>query len=369
MISENDDAAETRVTLMGIDDLLFDPQNPRLEDEDRGASQDQLAALLDELYDAREVGSSIANFGYFESEVLVGVPAPEGKVTIVEGNRRLAAVKGLARSVVRAGYSSPKEWDRLAVLAADKAHVPERVPVLVEPDRSAVIATIGYRHISGIKQWEPYQQARYIAERIDDDGLSLKEVGGLTGITETQVRSKYRNFGIVKAAEAAGADPALIQESFGVWDNALGRVPLRQFIGAPDPAAVRPKEPVIPPEKYPNLRELVGWIFGPGTAKKIRESRDLGTLADVVANPIGLEALRGGLTLQDAVQAMRQPKTARDRLIQFLTTAASALRNAGGVVEDAAAVHGGETLTDDAQVSQLLLEIDRALEPFPTPDR
>jgi hypothetical protein len=368
MTSGNGDAVESRVRFMGIDELLFDPQNPRLEDEDRGVSQEQLAALLDELYDAREVGSSIANFGYFESEVLVGVPAPQGKVTIVEGNRRLAAVKGLARPAVRAGYTSPKEWDRLAHLAAEKGHVPERVPVLVEPDRSAVIATIGYRHISGIKQWEPYQQARYVAERIDHDGLSLKEVGGLTGITETQVRSKYRNFGIVRAAEAAGADPALIQESFGVWDNALGRVPLRQFIGAPDPAAVRPKEPVISPEKYENLREMVGWIFGPGTAKKIRESRDLGTLADVVANPVGLEALRGGLTLLEAVQAMRQPKTARDRLIQFLTTAASALKSAGGVVGDAAA-GGGDDLAEDAQVRQLLVEIDRALEPFPARDR
>jgi hypothetical protein len=172
----------------------------------------------------------------------------------------------------------------------------------------------------------------------------------------------------VRAAEAAGADPALIQESFGVWDNALGRVPLRQFIGAPDPAAVRPKEPVISPEKYENLREMVGWIFGPGTAKKIRESRDLGTLADVVANPVGLEALRGGLTLLEAVQAMRQPKTARDRLIQFLTTAASALKSAGGVVGDAAA-GGGDDLAEDAQVRQLLIEIDRALEPFPARDR
>lgn len=290
-----------RVQLIDIDQLEFDPQNPRLEDQDRGASQEELAALLDELYDAKEVASSIANFGYFESEVLVGVPSADGKITIVEGNRRLAAVKGLARAEIRAAYSAPAEWDKLAEIAAAKGHVPERVPVLIEPDRANVIATIGYRHISGIKQWEPYQQARYVAERIDDEGLSVREVSGLTGITETNVKSKYRNYGIVKAAESAGADPALIQESFGVWDNALGRVPIRQFIGAPDPGAVRPGEPVIDPVKYPQLRELIGWIFGPGTTKKIRESRELGALAEVISNASGLEALRGGSTLQEAL--------------------------------------------------------------------
>lgn len=355
---------DTRVQLIDIDELEFDPQNPRLEDEDRGATQDELAALLDELYDAKEVASSIANFGYFESEVLVGVRAANGRITIVEGNRRLAAVKGLARPAVRAGYSAPAEWERLAEVAAEKGHIPVRVPVLIEADRANVIATIGYRHISGIKQWEPYQQARYVAERIDDEGLTLREVAGLTGISETAVRSKYRNFGIVKAAEQAGADPALIQESFGIWDNALGRVPIRQFIGAPDPGAVRPGEPVIPPDKYPQLRELVGWIFGPGPTKKIRESRELGLLGEVIASATGLEAIRSGASLQEALQAIRQPRTARDRLLQFLTTAASSLRNAGAVVGAVADANPRVRLREDPQVSQLLREIDRALEPF-----
>jgi hypothetical protein len=355
--------AEPRVRWLPLDQLLFDDQNPRLEDEDRGeTNQPELANLLDELYDAKEIAGSIANFGYFESEVLLGIPGPGAQVIIVEGNRRLAAAKGLASPEMRAGFSNPTEWDRLAQTALDKGHVPVRVPVLVEPDRSAVIATIGYRHISGIEPWEPYQQARYIAERIDQDGLSPHEVSELVGISETQVRSKYRNYRIAKTAEDVGTDRALIEEAFGVWDAALGRVPLRQFIGAPDPGQVKPGSDVIPSQKSDNLRELIGWIFGPN--KKIKESRDLGSLADAVSNPAGLAALRQGQSLADATQAMKQPKAARDRLIQHLSAGLNGVRSAASVIGATASGDERSQLLTDQQVSQLLSEIDSALDAF-----
>lgn len=351
-----------RVQWLPIDQLEFDAHNPRLEDDDRGIAQEELAALLDELYDAMEVAKSVANFGYFESEVLIGVRGDGEQIVIVEGNRRLAAVKGLSRPSIRAAFSEPKKWEGLAQIAAEKGNVPERVPVLVEPDRSAVIATIGYRHISGIKAWEPYQQARYVAERIDHDGLTPKEVAELTGITETQVRSKYRNFGIVKAAEALGIDAALIQESFGVWDAALGRVPIRTFIGAPDPGQVRPPDPVIQPENEERLKELVGWLFGPN--KKIKESRDLGPLADVLGHAAGLAALRNGDTLQEAVQATKQPKSELDRVVTLLTTASSALRGASAIIADAEADGRAEEIRSNGQIDVLLDEIETAYQTF-----
>src|SRR5690242_15086849 len=80
-----------------LQDLLLDAENPRLEDEHAGLTQEELAIVLDELYDAREIAASIARFGYFPSEVLVGVQTPQG-VVIVEGNRRLTAVLGLANA-------------------------------------------------------------------------------------------------------------------------------------------------------------------------------------------------------------------------------------------------------------------------------
>ncbi len=245
---------QDRVQWMPLEDLEFDPQNPRLEDNDRGASQEEasqpsLTALR------RSGGCSVVRAARdFPSEVVLGVASLNpGKVVIVEGNRRLAASKGLANDQVRSAMSEPLVWKRLSDLAQENGNVPVRIPVLVEPDRAAVIATIGYRHISGIEPWEPYQQARYIAERVDVDALQFKEVAELVGVSETQVRGKYRNYSIVRIAEDAGVSAALIQESFGVWDAALGRVPIRQFIQAADPGAVRAKSPPSPPRTSRNF--------------------------------------------------------------------------------------------------------------------
>jgi hypothetical protein len=346
---------EDRVRWLPLEDLRFDPANPRLEDEDRGSGQEDLATLLDELYDAREVAASIAGRGYFPSEVLIGIAGDEpGKVTIVEGNRRLAAAKGLAFPAFRAQMSEPAEWERLADLAAQRGNIPSRVPVLIEPNRDAVIAAIGYRHISGIKAWEPYQQARYVAERVDTDALSLKEVADLIGTSPTEVKNKYRNYGIVRAAERAGINPALVQESFGVWDAALGRVALRQFIGAVDPGQVRPGEPVVAEDKIGQLKELIGWLFGP--QKIIRESRDLATLADILGNPTGLAAIRGGATLNEAAEAMRVPRSSKERLRQVLTTANVSLSIASellGGAEDSERV----SISGDPAVRRLIAEV------------
>ena len=53
------------VEWIGLERLQFDPENPRLEDESLGATQDDLAMLLSELYDAQEVAASIRSIGYF----------------------------------------------------------------------------------------------------------------------------------------------------------------------------------------------------------------------------------------------------------------------------------------------------------------
>ena len=316
--------------------------------------------LLDELYDAREIAASIAGRGYFPSEVVIGVIGEDpDTVVVVEGNRRLAAAKGLAFPEFRRSMSEPAEWERLATVGREKGTTPQRIPVLIEPDRDAIIATIGYRHISGIKAWEPYQQARYIAERVDLDGLSLREVAELTGTSLTEVRSKYRNYGIVRAAEEAGIDPALVQESFGVWDAALGRVPIRQFVGARDPGQIVAGEPVIQTDHMDQLSELIGWLFGPN--KKIRESRDLGTLADVISSPVGLEVLRGGRTLQESLDATRMPRNPQERVTHALT---SSLTSLGVAVAQLGAMPQAdqEQVVRDPRVRQVISEIHASAE-------
>src|ERR1035437_5765184 len=74
------------------DQLLLDAQNPRLASGVAAKTQDDLLKVLWEEMAVDEVALSIAANGFFREEPLFAVPDGKGKYTVVEGNRRLAAV-------------------------------------------------------------------------------------------------------------------------------------------------------------------------------------------------------------------------------------------------------------------------------------
>ena len=92
--------------------LLLDPENPRLPAEMQGESQEELAVHLELGFDAFTVAESIASHGYFGSEPLIVIAAGEqGLWIVVEGNRRLTALRGLLDDDLRQQFGNPKPWD------------------------------------------------------------------------------------------------------------------------------------------------------------------------------------------------------------------------------------------------------------------
>jgi len=285
--------------------LRLDPMNPRLPEEVQGGSQSALAEYISQAYEALSVATSIAEHGYFESEPLIAVPEGD-EFTVVEGNRRLTALLGLMDPQMRAHLESPTLWTQAAQDAEAKGTLPSDVPVLVVADRKTVAPIIGFRHISGIMQWEPFAKARFIAALVDDEELPFNEVAALVGEKRGDVASNYRNYSILKQArEAHDLDVDRVEESFGVFTAAMGQRALRTFIGAPDPGQVQAGNDPVPDEKTSELGELLTWIFGDedGEGRVISESRDLGLLARVVGNQNGLTSLRGHGDLRAAVEA------------------------------------------------------------------
>ncbi len=80
-----------------VDDLLLDAQNPRLASHDptRPSQEDMLRILWSEMA-VDEVAFSIAANGFYSQEPLFVIPIPgrnASRYTVIEGNRRLAAVR------------------------------------------------------------------------------------------------------------------------------------------------------------------------------------------------------------------------------------------------------------------------------------
>src|SRR4051812_14526771 len=111
-----------------IAELFLDPENIRLEVPSQASQQ----SLINDLFlneNAMQVLESIASNGFFPDELPVVVKQSQ-KFVVMEGNRRVAALKALMRpELVATKESAIKQVLRTAV------PFPREVDVVLAPDR------------------------------------------------------------------------------------------------------------------------------------------------------------------------------------------------------------------------------------------
>ena len=315
--------------------LMLDPHNPRLPAEVQGQNQEDLAVHLELGFDARTVAESMASHGFFESEPLIVIASdiPDQWI-VVEGNRRLTALLGLVNPEIRAQFASPEPWEALAGHAS--VHEDDLVPVVVLPNRAAATPIIGFRHISGILQWQPYAQARYIARLVDEENMTFAGVAEMIGIDRTKVGNLYRDQAIAKQAREMGIETGPLEAAFSLLTVAMSTPKLRDYIGAPLGSQTQPGVAPIDDEKSPQLQELITWIYGDGeTEPVIGDSREISKLGNVVASNTGLTAVQSGASLEVALQKVKDAEiNPRQRLLTRLRTGRNSLTAALDDLDD-----------------------------------
>jgi hypothetical protein len=334
--------------------LRLDAHNPRLAPEDQGSGQEALALNLELGFDALTVAESISSHGFFGSEPLIVIGGDEpGTWTVVEGNRRLTALLGLADPEIRSQFAGRAQWDALAAHAS--VTLDDLIPVVALDSRSEATPIIGFRHISGILQWEPYAQARYVARLVDEDGMSFGEVAEMIGIDRTRVGNLYRDQAIATQAAELGIDTGQIERAFSLLTVAMSTPKLRAHIGAELGSKTLPGIPPIAEEKREELRELITMLYGDGEVEPvIGESRDISKLGNVVASPVGLVELRAGKTLDHALQRVKDAaENPRQKLVNHLRAGRNSLTGALEYLPD---------FVDDEAVAELVDEVRAALD-------
>jgi len=293
---------------------------------------------LDERFDAASIGESIARHGFFQSEPLIAIPLAVGEYLVVEGNRRLTALKALADREVYSRMTDPR-WKTLGASLGEVVTLDTVIPVLVAPSRESVAPILGYRHVTGITPWDPYQQARYVASLIDDPAgnLSATDVANLIGRDLSEVKSFYRNFSIVEQAtdEFNIPDVERVVDEFGVWNRAMTSVGIRDYISAPAPRDVLERSYPLPESSGESLARAITWLFGEPRSddekvqgrqstkgRVISDSRQLTRLGRVLASPEGRAALEEDPNLAAAERAALNPAA---RFLEGVSTARSSL--------------------------------------------
>ena len=312
-----------------------DPRNPRLPERLAGVTDDlELLVFISQHYDVLNLADSIATFGYFPSEPLVVVAADgstdiereDAELIVVEGNRRLAALKGLLDEGVRNHLRPPDRWDGLAARAAETG-LTDSIPVIGATEWASAAPLIGFRHISGVEAWDSFNRARFIARLVDEEEQEFDRVASLVGVEPGDVRMMYRNFRIVEQARTElDISTTEAQELFGIFTAALNRRALREFIGAPSTGAVEAGARPVPPDRADELQELLSWIYGSHEEDPvIDESRNLMALARAVSSEPALQELRRSRDLELADEIAGGPGF---RLSAYLRRAQRALEAA-----------------------------------------
>lgn len=174
---------------VSIGNLQLDPLNSRIPPERRSNNQRQLLHALLEHEDVKGLASSISKLGLFPSDRLI-VEATGRQYTVLEGNRRLAAIKLLLNPELAPTDTSVKYFRRLA----SKANLQQlgKVDVSVFPDRISAAPIIAALHTgSAKKRWTSLQQSRFYRELIDE-GQTPNQIAEDLGISLADVRGFLR---------------------------------------------------------------------------------------------------------------------------------------------------------------------------------
>lgn len=170
--------------------LMLDPENPRILSAHESLGQEEILGELIHREDVYGLARDIANQGYYPTETLVAIAGEGRRYVVVEGNRRLAAIRLLENPEL----APESERSRFSALAREAVgRVPDEVRVTIAPNRVAARPLILNRHTrSDIKKWNVFMQGRYI-EQMVRDGFSLSEIILQTGLAPDNVKRRLRD--------------------------------------------------------------------------------------------------------------------------------------------------------------------------------
>lgn len=292
-----------------LENLLLDPNNPRFAElgqkfdtvpEQRFAEpkvqQQTYERMKTPRFDVSELRDTIKNLGFLPMDRIVvrkwrGANGARERYVVVEGNRRIAALKWLIelQESGRETFTTEqvKNFTELEVLLLDEQ---------AAPDNSRLILP-GLRHVSGIKEWGPYQKARAV-HALRESGMSPQEAAQSIGLSTRAANQLWRSY---LALEQMGADEEFGEFAepglYSYFEEVFKRGNIRDWLAWSDEQ-----------RKFVNeerIREFYGWMVGETndsgeqSEPKLSEAksvRDLGKIIDDVGAMTVFRSEGGSMT-------------------------------------------------------------------------
>jgi hypothetical protein len=324
-----------KVTYLEINQLLLDPKNPRLPEEVQGKGQMQLMTGMLELFDLEELALSMAQNGYFDEEPVVVIKkeaTTKGKHSdefyVVEGNRRVATIKLLLNEKLRKELGA-RLWPLLSPAVSKDL---QTIPAIIYENRNEVLPYLGVRHIAGIKKWDSYAKARYVASMVKA-GYTMDVIQQQIGDRQNSARKHYLCLKLADLVrDEFDFDVTPVKDNFSYLMLATGQGSIKRYLGLPVKLADTDLEKPVPREDLPKLKVLFSLIFGEGKAKPsvLSESRDITNyLQHVLASPTATDHL---VKTRDLLSAYELSDGEAAMVMKYLATANKRLEAILGIV-------------------------------------
>ncbi len=311
--------------------LMLDGKNPRLAEFAIGSkpTQSELLKILWQQMAVDELAMSIAAIGYFVYEPIY-ITEEESKLVVIEGNRRVAAVKLLLDPEAR---SKLKITD-LPRISAARAKEISTLPV-VRTTRRDLWQYLGFKHVNGPAKWGSYAKAQYIAGVREQFDVPLESIAEQIGDKNRTVQRLYRAMMVIRQAEAAGVFTRENRYkgsfSFSHLYTGLDYEGFKRFLNIKDESSESEKP--VPANRMAELGELCRWLYGDRreNVKPVIASQnpDLAVLDEVLLKDASIDSLRNGMPLLIA----RDVSLGDEKIFrQALSNAKSALQRAAGAL-------------------------------------
>lgn len=299
------DSASATLEYVSPDDLLFDDQNPRFGGELGGKAQPDIQkAIFGAPYYASELVDSFLENGFIQYEPLI-VERQDAKYVVIEGNRRLAAIKEIR--------ANPDKYK-------DRRDNLDRVPVIIFPEdgknNQGIDARVylGVRHLLGFREWPPAAKAEFLDNESKKPG-GLNQILKEVRLSKAKARRFLVPFRLLKLANLKLPEG----EDFWVLGEALQRAGVKNFLQLD----VQPSTLEILGYDRTNLKLVLDDLYGPrsaGTkardvaAKKVHDTRDLSSYAAILSSEKASAKLHSGKSLDDAAIYVDTREQSQSRL-------------------------------------------------------
>ena len=353
-----------KIAPMKVADLKFDLDNPRLVEFDLTdkSTEPEVIQVLWEAMDVKELVMSIAASGFVPQEPLIVAEDGEKNI-VIEGNRRLAAIKLLLNPALIEDLQA-----YIPVITEEDREKLREIPTL-SGTRKEAWRYLGFKHVNGPAKWSSYAKSQYIADVHRNYDVKLEDIARQIGDTHKTVQRLFRGLMVIEQAEELGVfdrkDRWRNHFSFSHLYTGLDYDGIGDFIGLQ--SATEEDQRPVPPDKKEELGELCRWMYGSKKEKTlpIIESQNphLRELNAVLTSKEATAALRSGAGLAYAHEASLPPSTVFEESLfeskRYLQKARSMLSTGyGGSAELLRTAGTVATLADD-----LYQEMDRKSNP------